>query len=449
MTANRSATDSVLLAAVGAVENVLEVVGRHYTIKLQPRALVSCRFPFVTLSGAGRTFEAGGDVTGVLRRLPEAVQARADAWLPVLQDLGDAVEVLNSTRDGRLLSEARSAARLHSVYIEPLAWMGGFPADSDSDPVSHPRTFHRGVDLAEGIRAPLGSGGHLVLRMVDGSGSAGPLGHEHATGECADAIEPKGEKSTVIDIFGDLHGVRKGARKTEIARRVLVAGSGEAVYRSSEDPALCAFVHDIKNVLMLVSGNLELQQQRGGERCDRALSAAQAGVALAREYLQSMQRTPAQQSTADSNEALSKAAELAAGVLDSNVTVELSLADSRRLVKVDALGLKRALFNLIINAKDALPGGGQIAMSTRHVGDNVEFRVTDNGTGIPEPLLSQVCDPFFTTKQKTGGTGLGLHLVREFVEAAGGRLSIESKEMRGTSVCLTLPSVPATVTRDE
>ena len=449
MTPNRSATDSVLLAAVGAVENVLEVVGRHYTIKLQPRALVLCRFPFVTLSGAGRTFEAGGDITAILRRLPEAVQARADAWLPVLQDLGDAVEVLNFTRDGRLPSEARSAAQLHSVYIEPLAWMGGFPADGDSDPASQPRSFHRGVDLTEGIRAPLGSGGYLVLRMVDGSASAGTLAHGHATGEGADAIELKGENSTVVDIFGDLHGIRKSARKTEIASRAHAAGSGDAVYGSSDDPALWAFVHDIKNILMLVSGNIELQQQQGGERCDRALSAAHAGVALAREYLQSMQRTPAEQSVADSNEALSQAAKMAEGVLDRNVTIELSLADARRLVRVDALGLKRALLNLIINAKDALPRGGQIAMSTRHVGDNVEFRVTDNGTGIPEAVLSRVCDPFFTTKAETGGTGLGLHLVREFVEAAGGRLSIDSKEACGTSVCLSLPCVPATVTHDE
>ena len=132
-------------------------------------------------------------------------------------------------------------------------------------------------------------------------------------------------------------------------------------------------------------------------------------------------------------------------------TIQLSIRTSRDVwpVEVDPSELELALLNLAVNARDAMPEGGELRVVTAtsnceaeremEAGDCVVVTVSDTGTGIPPQLLPKVFDPFFTTKAPGKGSGLGLSLVYQIVTAAGGEVQLRSEVGRGTTVELRLP----------
>lgn len=100
--------------------------------------------------------------------------------------------------------------------------------------------------------------------------------------------------------------------------------------------------------------------------------------------------------------------------------------------------LKQALLNLVVNALEAQPDGGEIRLGVRPGEDGVRIRVEDDGPGIPEQLLGRVFEMNFTTKED--GTGIGLTVARSLVETQGGRLSLQSRPGHGTTVEILLPA---------
>jgi signal transduction histidine kinase len=107
-------------------------------------------------------------------------------------------------------------------------------------------------------------------------------------------------------------------------------------------------------------------------------------------------------------------------------------------VPLDDASLKQVWLNLLQNALEALPAGGRAAVSWSRVEKRVRVRVADDGPGIPAEILARLGEPFFTTRAQ--GTGLGLHLSRQLVQGAGGKLEVESGPGRGTRVTVELPS---------
>ncbi len=138
------------------------------------------------------------------------------------------------------------------------------------------------------------------------------------------------------------------------------------------------------------------------------------------------------------------------------VQVEFALADDLWNCRVDPTQAEVALLNVLINARDAMPGGGTVRIATANrtvtvtadheVGPLREGRytsiaVTDTGTGMPPAVLARVMDPFFTTKEEGKGTGLGLSMVYGFAKQSGGAAQIESAVGSGTTVKLSFPAV--------
>jgi two-component system, NtrC family, sensor kinase len=107
-------------------------------------------------------------------------------------------------------------------------------------------------------------------------------------------------------------------------------------------------------------------------------------------------------------------------------------------VELDESQLRQALLNLIRNAREAMPKGGALTLAVRRFGPSVELCVEDTGAGIPEDVRASIFDPFFTTKQR--GTGLGLAVTREIVEAHGGSIACEPRAPQGTRFRLLLPA---------
>jgi signal transduction histidine kinase len=111
------------------------------------------------------------------------------------------------------------------------------------------------------------------------------------------------------------------------------------------------------------------------------------------------------------------------------------------LIKVDKIHIQQTLVNIMMNAAQAMPGGGIIRITTEKYDSDVCIAITDNGTGIAEENINKIFEPFFTTKEKGEGTGLGLSLCKRLIEANGGRIEVESKVGEGSTFRILIPSV--------
>jgi signal transduction histidine kinase len=128
------------------------------------------------------------------------------------------------------------------------------------------------------------------------------------------------------------------------------------------------------------------------------------------------------------------------GLAVSGIVVRRELNDN--VARVDANGpkLKQALMNVMLNARDAMPGGGILTIATGMEGSSVSISCTDTGKGIRERDLTRVFDAFYTTKKQGHGAGLGLYICQSIVDEHGGRIHVDSEVRKGTSVTMLLPA---------
>jgi two-component system cell cycle sensor histidine kinase/response regulator CckA len=134
------------------------------------------------------------------------------------------------------------------------------------------------------------------------------------------------------------------------------------------------------------------------------------------------------------------------------ITIDLNLDPNLWHTKADRLQMEQVLMNLANNARDAMPGGGTLTVTTKNVvveaesngqmhppGQYVQLEVRDTGTGIPRDIRARIFDPFFTTKDLGQGIGLGLSTVYGIVRQSDGTIDVESEMGRGTALTIHLP----------
>ena len=124
-------------------------------------------------------------------------------------------------------------------------------------------------------------------------------------------------------------------------------------------------------------------------------------------------------------------------IRERQVELQLEIPAGLPSVRVDPTQMEQAVLEIVSNALDAMPAGGTLRIAATGEAAEVVLEVSDTGAGIPEAALASVFDPFFTTRQE--GTGLGLSIAKRYVEQNGGRLEIESRTGRGTTVRIRLP----------
>jgi PAS domain S-box-containing protein len=207
--------------------------------------------------------------------------------------------------------------------------------------------------------------------------------------------------------------------------------------------------HDFNNLITVIRGSAELLQRNGlseerrGKYIDAIMSTADRAATLTSHLLAFSRRQTLQPEVIDLNVRLDAFADVIARTLGSTNEVRLDLQPGLWLVEADPTQLETALLNAAINARDAMPDGGTITLTTRNRGsddgDFVCVAVSDTGWGMPADVIDRAFEPFFTTKPTGKGTGLGLSQIHGFAAQTGGRAEIESHEGEGTTVRLALP----------
>ncbi|HET9752209.1 MAG TPA: ATP-binding protein, partial [Myxococcales bacterium] len=232
------------------------------------------------------------------------------------------------------------------------------------------------------------------------------------------------------------------------ARERELRAQGEALVRSERLAAIgriaAQITHEIRNPLSSISLNAEELGERAPqarELCDAIVREVDRLTAITEEYLRFARLPKPQFQRADLNEAVRDLLEFVRPELDAGrVHLTTSLQPALPGVHADVAQVRQLLLNLVRNAREAMPQGGSLRVSTRGGEGCVEVEIRDAGPGIPRERMGRIFDPFFTTKER--GTGLGLAMAQEIAQEHGGNLSCESAPGAGTAFTLRLPASP-------
>lgn len=247
----------------------------------------------------------------------------------------------------------------------------------------------------------------------------------------------------------------QAAERLKVERQLWQAQKAEAVGQLTGGIA-----HELNNVLMVVTGSLDLLRSAPDDagrvaRCyEIAWTATERGVRLIRQLLMFARRQVMFPEIVDPNRLIGEFELLVARGAPANVELTTHLASDVGHCRVDPAEFQAAILNLVVNARDAISAHGQIVIETSNVtvgpdavadnpdlafGNYVTVTVSDTGCGIPPDVLPRVFDPFFTTKEVGKGSGLGLSQVYGFAREFGGFVTIHSEVGVGTTVRLYLP----------
>ena len=263
----------------------------------------------------------------------------------------------------------------------------------------------------------------------------------------------------VLERTADLEA--EARRRAEAESRLHQAQKMEAVGQLTGGIA-----HDFNNILQVILGSLEVVSitlKRGGvdegsERralIERVTATAQRAALSAKQLVQRLlafsRQQPLAPSAIDVNALVHDMTEMMSRALGETIELKTVLAADLRPVYADRNQLESVLLNLVVNARDAMPEGGQLRIETANedppdssaddlcLGSHVALRVADTGCGIPREYVERVFEPFFTTKAAGKGSGLGLAMAYGFVKQSGGQIRIRSEPGAGTVVEIYLP----------
>jgi PAS domain S-box-containing protein len=356
--------------------------------------------------------------------------------------------VLQASRDGivvedddRVTYANQAAARLYG-YGDP-AEMIGLPVSLFQMPEDAVRMREYGVRRVRGESAP-------AVYLFKGRHRDGSL----LTLEASVSTCEVGGKCYVITVLRDI------AERTALEEQLRRAQKMEAIGRLAGGVA-----HDFNNLLTIVNGYAELLLLDGAVANPESVRmlaevkrAGERAAALTRQLLAFGRKTVLQPRILDLNTVIEEASEMLLALLGERVEVAYRLDPFLGRLEADALQLEQVLINLVINARDAMPFGGQVRITTRNVavgaaqagqypgarpGPHVLLEVTDTGCGMTEEVKAHLFEPFFTTKEAGKGTGLGLASVYGIVQQSGGHIEVLSQPGQGSTFRVYLPRVEA------
>ncbi len=324
--------------------------------------------------------------------------------------------------------------------IDPQAFEASYEAFLDA---IHPDDRERvNAAYAESLRNKIPYSIEHRVRTADGT-------IKHVLERCATFYDAEGEP------------VRSVGTVQDISERV---SAEEALRRSQKMDAIGqlsgGIAHDFNNQLGVIIGYLDFlkdytaDDDKSRRWVDIATNATLRCMDLTRQLLTFSRRQARQKTVVDLNAILREQETMITRSVTPEVGVQYFLADNLWQTEIDPGEFQDAILNLVINARDAMPNGGELLIETtnKHLdagyvafnpglepGDYVQLMLSDTGTGMDRNALEHVFEPFFTTKPEGKGTGLGMAMVYGFVKRYGGNIKVYSEPSVGTTVRLYLP----------
>jgi PAS domain S-box-containing protein len=295
-----------------------------------------------------------------------------------------------------------------------------------------------------------------TVRTAVASGSAQLVEYERTTPGAGSKRCFEGRVTPLPGDFGPVPAVMWIARDVTDTKR-----SEEALRQAQKMEAVGQLTggvaHDFNNLLAIIMGNAEIVEHRHKAHDTSAkaiIRAASRGAQLTQRLLAFSRQQPLRPHAVDLPALIGGMTDLLGRTLGKPIAIETTTPARPWKALADPGEVENALLNLAINARDAMPGGGTLAIETANTplhdeaearrydvapGDYVTLTVRDDGAGMPPAVLSHVFEPFFTTKEVGQGSGLGLSMVYGFAKQSGGCVTIDSHEGEGTAVTLYLP----------
>jgi len=251
----------------------------------------------------------------------------------------------------------------------------------------------------------------------------------------------------------------KSARAAQDRQRQLEERLLQAQKMESIGTLAGGIAHDFNNILNIIKGYTTVlseelaEDQKAGEHFKVIDEAIERGAAMVRQLLTIARKTETHFGRTDINGQIADLANLVKETFPKTIKISLALDPNLPLVVADANQIGQVCLNLCVNARDAMPAGGSLAIKTvvvdgkdladrHHEADAptyVSIEVADTGNGIDESVRDRIFEPFFTTKREDEGTGLGLAMVYGIVKSHKGFIDLESETGRGTTVRFYLP----------
>jgi PAS domain S-box-containing protein len=294
--------------------------------------------------------------------------------------------------------------------------------------------------------------GHMVNKRKDDT-----LFEEEAT------ISPvRDDSGKIVNYVAVKRDVTK---EVALQRQLLQAQKMEAIGTLAG-----GFAHDFNNLLQVVLGYSELllmdsnNTDPGYGDLQRITQAARSGADLVQRLLTFSRKTETKPRPLNLNHQIDRVRKMLSRIVPKMISIDLRLSESLANINADPTQMEQILMNLAVNARDAMPEGGQLTIETQNVvldeeycqshlgpnpGEYVLLSVTDTGQGMDKETVEHIFEPFFTTKQLGQGTGLGLAMVYGIVENHGGHINCYSEPGRGTTFKIYLPAITSALEFEE
>jgi two-component system cell cycle sensor histidine kinase/response regulator CckA len=339
------------------------------------------------------------------------------------------------------LSHDQLTQRYISEFEPETIWEDGSPCPAEAYPVSRAlATGEPQPATTIGVRRRDGKTAWAVFRAV-------PLRDE-------DTNTVTGAIVSFLDITE-----RKAA---EAAREALEAQLRHAQRLDSIGQLAGGIAHDFNNLLQVILGNLELVASGEMSALSDIRSATERAAELTEGLLAFARRQPVVRGNVGLGDLVSSARRLLKPLLGKGVTLDCPPGQPSGAISADRHQVEQAIVNLCLNARDAMPDGGTIRITTETIGVDASFaqrfawatassylalRVSDTGPGIPSVLHTRIFEPFFTTKPAGAGTGLGLSVVYGVMQSHQGAVTVDSEPGKGATFTLYFPEVVSTASK--
>jgi PAS domain S-box-containing protein len=364
---------------------------------------------------------------GERRRVVRASDKRFQAMFDAA-----ALGILQCTIDGRILESNPAIQQLLGHKREELR-------NLHLRDFVHPADMSVQMSLLSELASGVRDSYRTELRYLSKNNSSG---WARLTGSLVRGPEQRPE--FVIAMFEDVTENKRAEHQLREAQKM------EAIGR-----LVGGVAHDFNNLLtgiMLYCDLLRagLENNRLRHHAEEIRVASEHGAALIQQLLAVARQQVVEPQILSLNAIILQAQNLLQRLIGENIQIVTELAGDLWLVRMDPAQVQQIVLNLVLNARDAMPDGGQILLTTRNhpshsdQGDSIELKVSDNGCGMNRETLSRLFEPFFTTKGPGRGNGLGLATVHNIVKQDGGSIGVESSPGKGTQVTIYLPRIIGT-----